>query len=251
MSSYEKIVAPRIVQPSVWRYVLPMVSCLLITAAAAWFAYDAGRTSAGAAALDACRAQSAGLRERVVQVEAERDDLRVRLVDLREGLAPEPEVGDRSMEPPDETTDEPVDGPIASSSDTVEATGDAREGQSASAREPELSLEDVRLAASEPEGDHQLSFRVAKNLDDDEQVTGSIWIAVNGEADGEAKRLPFKELSAERANFVAMRFKREQLVNSVLTLPVGFSARNLVIEVNPAGDKYKPVSASIGWRSNN
>ena len=248
MSSHERIVAPKIVQPTLLGTVLKLAVLLLLLAAVAWLSYDYGRMQSleegGAASLPPVPSCD---REDALEIEV--STLKHRIDELQDQIdsasCPEP----ASPQTPDDASASTTTAPEQESTkEAVVESEPAAVEVAASAEVDELRISAIQLQRMGSANSRKLSFTVEKTGESTDQVTGSIWIAVNGSEDGQSKRLPFKEVSSDGSNFVAMRFKNSQPVQSVITLPAGFVAHNLVVEVNPAGDKYGRVSATHAWK---
>jgi len=251
MSSYERITAPRIVQPSILRSTLSAVLFVLVLAAVGWYGYDIGRSAVAPTGDASHGVGQQALLDRIATLETERDRLHDRVLELTTRLEVAKERQTETVTQAVAEESPPVDD-VASAENAsrglVETPPAVPVDESGEAVDSRLLIENLQLTRAGGERRYSLEFTVGKSVEDNEQVTGSIWIAVNGEANGKPKRLPFKALSSEGANFVAMRFKQSQVVQSPVVLPEGFTARNLVIDVNPAGDSYAPVSATHSWK---
>lgn len=246
MSSHERIVAPKIVQPTLLGTALKLVVLLVLLGVVAWLSYGYGRIHAQeeggvgpVVAVPSCEREDA--------LEIEVSALKHRIDELQGQIKTASCAQPASLQVPDNvsvTTDseqEPAKEAVVESESAPAEAG-------ASAEVDELRISAIQLQRMDSGNSRKLTFTVEKTGDSTDQVTGSIWIAVNGSEDGQSRRLSFKEVSSDGSNFVAMRFKNSQPVQSVITLPEGFVARNLVIEVNPAGDKYGRVSATHAWK---
>jgi hypothetical protein len=251
-------ITPRIVHANpgqrLLRYALLFCAFLL----AAWFSYDYGRTQAPANA-EAPVAQSRESEQGTTELEQERDTLRQQVAELQQSMkqahqdlaaaqariqalqqaesslreAPEPAPAPTSAlepEPASEPASEPE--PETFVSESVDNT---------------LTLANVRIIATESENVFRVGFSVMRNGDSSGRVTGTIWIAVNGFADGEPRRLSFKRLSPDRRSYVKMGFDLQQDVTEDVVLPENFHPKNVLIEAKPYGDTYTGTSVKFDW----
>jgi hypothetical protein len=110
-----------------------------------------------------------------------------------------------------------------------------------------LKLDNVRIVGSESENVFKIGFSVLRDGVSSDRVTGTIWIAVNGSANGDPKSLPFKSLSPDRRLYVKMGFEQQQDVMEEVVLPENFHPKNILIEVKPYVDKYTGTSGKFDW----
>jgi hypothetical protein len=237
-------VTPRIVPadtgPRALRYGL-LVCAFLGTA---WSSYEYGRTQAPGSGEETAT-QSGELQQRFAALQRERDALEEQLTDLQQVL----EQDQRNL------AAQRARSRVLQQSQTAPRQSPAAEPQS----EPEtpateqaaanhaLTLENVRIAGTESENLFRLAFSVTRDRDDNERVTGTIWIAVNGTSGGKPTRLSLKSLSPQRRSFVTMGFTQQQEVTEELVLPDDFLPRNILIEAKPYGDRYTRTSESFDW----
>jgi hypothetical protein len=109
-----------------------------------------------------------------------------------------------------------------------------------------LELQQVRLAATAEPNRYQLRFTVRHAGNN--RVTGTIWIAVNGFANGNKPvRLSFSAVSSDQRGFVKMGFNQQQDVDELLVLPAGFRPKNVQIEAKPYSDDVSGTSLKYDW----
>ncbi len=113
-----------------------------------------------------------------------------------------------------------------------------------------LALKNIKLEQAAPDNGLSLSFTVVNQADNDERVTGTIWIAVNGFTGKTPRQLSFKSLSIDKRLYVKMGFNRQQDVTETLALPDDFRFKNVQIEAKPYGSKYTGTSEKVTWTSN-
>ena len=257
MKARKKVVAPvtpRIVQANPGRRFLQYALLLCAFLLAVWFSYDYGRTQAPADG-EAPLAQSGESELRSTELEQEGDALRQQVAELQQSMnqarqdleaaqariqaLQQAKSSQREAPTPDTT-------PAAASTLTTAAEPEAVTMVSESV-DNTLQLENVHIEATEAENTFRIGFSVMQNSNSDGRVTGTIWIAVNGFADGEPRRLSFKRLSPDRRSYVKMGFDLQQDVMENVVLPDDFHPKNVLIEAKPYGDVYTGTSVKLDW----
>jgi hypothetical protein len=110
-----------------------------------------------------------------------------------------------------------------------------------------LALQDVRIQRTGDENRFRFSFTVQHGGDPDDQVVGTIWIAVNGKLNGQPRRMPLNEVSSSTRPFVKMDFRAQQLVEGELRLPPAFVPKNISIEAKPYSKKFREAADKVDW----
>jgi len=257
----KKIVAPvtpRIVQPNsgqrFLRYVLLFCAFLLVT----WFSYDYGRTQAPVNA-GAPVAQYGESEQGIAGLEQERDTLRQQVAELQQNMKQtrqDLEAAQARIQSLQQASSSQRDAPAP---EPAPAAAPIRAVVPAAEPEPQpaavtfvsesvdntLKLENVHIETTESPNVFRISFSVMQNGSD--RVTGTIWIAVNGFADGEPRRLSFKKLSPDRRSYVKMGFDLQQDVTEDVVLPDNFHPKNVLIEAKPYGDVNTGTSVKLDW----
>jgi hypothetical protein len=228
--------APRIVPGNSRRNLLGKAVLIAAAALLAWLSYDYGRSSVPAAGYTAAAGASGADSERVAELEQERQALLDQIAELKRGL-------EKSRQALEATRArmrrlQPADAPVATAQPAAADTAESIGG---------LKLENMRISATASDNVFKLRFSVMREGGGSKPVTGTIWIAVNGVADGEPTRLSFKKVSPEGRPFVKMNLDLQQDVNGEMVLPPGFRPRNVLIEAKPYDDKYKPISTTFDW----
>jgi len=257
MKTRKKIVAPitpRIVQANpgqrLFRYVLLLCVFLLTV----WFSYDYGKTQAPANTGTPV-AQSRESKQAITALEQERDTLKQQVAELKQSMeqayqdlgaaqtsiqalqqAESSQLAAPAPEPAPEPLAEPEPAPVTQPATTVSESVDNT-----------LRLENVYIEATESENVFRIGFSVLREGDSSGRVTGTIWIAVNGFAGAEPKRLSFKKLSPDRRSYVKMGFDLQQDVTEDVVLPENFRPKNILIEAKPYGDIYTGTSVKFDW----
>ena len=247
-------VTPRIVQAHPGQRLLrySLLFCALLFAV--WFSYDYGRTHAPANG-EAPVAQSGEPEQGVTELEQERDTLRLQVAELQQNMKQtrqDLKAAQARIQALQQTASSQREAPKP-----VPAPTSALEPEPAPEPEPAttvsesadntLTLENVRIVTTESENVFRISFSVMRNGDSSDRVTGTIWIAVNGFADREPRRLSFKKLSPDRRSYVKMGFDLQQDVTEDVVLPENFHPKNVLIEAKPYGDTYTGSSVKFDW----
>ena len=236
---YKTVVAPKVVmqtsraQQVLW-FVLLFGGFLL----AVWYSYDYGREHAQSGSSREVAPDSVA-EQRVTALEQERDGLKARIAELERANQTSRQALDtarariRSLEQTGVAAEHAADveqpAPIA-------ATGDNR-----------LHLSDVHIASTGSAERFRFSFSVLYAGADSDPVTGNIWIAVNGLANGEPTRLPLNKVSASSRPYLKMSVAGRQDIEEEVTLPPAFIPRNIMIEAKPFDKRYREVSGKFDW----
>ncbi|MFQ5643300.1 MAG: DUF6776 family protein [Thiogranum sp.] len=230
-------VTPRIVPARPGQQLLRygLLACAFLLAV--WFSYDYGTTQAPAGNTAPVAQQSRESEQRIRDLEQERDALEQRIAALEQRL----QQADRTIrtarartparqqvQPPKPQPPEP-DIPATEPADNT------------------LKLENVRIEQTDADNVFRIAFSVRHAGNSTDRVTGTLWIAVNGFANGVPKRLSFRKLSPDRRLVVKMGFEQQQDVREEIVLPAGFRPRNILIEAKPYGDRYTGTSGKIDW----
>ena len=254
MLARKKVVAPvtpRIIQAHprhrFFRYLL-LVCAFFLTI---WFSYDYGRKQP-AQDIETPTASSGNTEKAVLALTQERDTLRQQVAELQQSLqqaqrdlkAAQARIGapqQATSSPQPASTVEPAyEPPVEAEPPPVTATV-------TEAVDNTLRLENLHIEPTASENVYRIGFSVLRDGDGSDRVTGTIWIAVNGYADGEPRRLSFKRLSPDRRSYVKMGFDLQQDVSEDVVLPDNFSPKNILIEAKPYGDLYTGTSVKFDW----
>lgn len=235
-------VTPRIVQANPRQRIVRYGLLLLAFVIVAWFGYETGisRAPAGAESLTA-RSQTST--QRITELEQERDALRQQVEELErsvkqvnQALANERAGKQSSVQVV--TNKRHIPTPPRRPVPLTESAGYA------------LGLEDIRIEQTTPGNRFRVAFSIINEANNDDRVTGTIWIAVNGFLDKKPVRLSFKRLSPDRRSYVKMGFNRQQNVTEEIVLPENFRPKNILIEAKPYGEKYTGTSEKTSWELN-
>jgi len=234
-------VTPRIVQANPRRRVIQYGLLLLAFVIVAWLGYEAG-VSRAPAETESLTAQSQASGQRITELEQERDTLRQQVEELERSvkqvnLALASERAGKQKPVQVITNKRHIPVPPRPPVPLSETAGYV------------LGLEDLRIEQITPNR-FRVAFSVINEANNDDRVTGTIWIAVNGLLDRKPVRLSFKRLSPDRRSYVKMGFNRQQNVAEDIVLPENFRPKNILIEAKPYGEKYTGTSEKISWELN-
>jgi Family of unknown function (DUF6776) len=233
----KKVHVPKVVvQSNPPSRVLLFVLLLAAFAAVARLSYDYGR-SQGQPVESAELASNADAGQRVKDLEAQRDALKEQLAGLqrdarlsREALeVARNKIRDLERQQADSTDAPPVEQPAP-----VAEPADNR-----------LKLQQINIARSDSPDRFRYTFTVVHQ--GDQQVVGTIWIAVNGLLNGQPTRLQLDKVSSNSRPFVKMDFRQRQEVEGELRLPAAFSPKNISIEAKPYSRKFLETAEKVDW----
>jgi len=233
-----QVITPRIVQPGEggvrpWLWVLFLVAL----AAWSWQVFEFGRQRAG---FDVNRhnARAAGLEERIVELEAERDA-------LRSSAARFERAGQI-----DRAAAEGVQSEVRSLQDErAELKREVALLKSlvAGGEKSVLVLSEFSLRHT---GERNFRFEamLSKGTDDEATVSGQVAITVSGERDGEDAMVDLNNLTGGKRTNIGIRFKNFQKLKADLSIPKGFDPASIQVTVNPDGKKFKSFEQTYDWK---
>ena len=230
------IVTPRIVQadrrPGLWLWGLALIAVGLWT----WQVYDYGRTRADDGS-SAPESDAQALRERIAELERERDELRF--------LAAKYERAGQI----DREATQAIQTQIKSlQNERVELQREAATLRSlVSEGGDKLEITDYSLRKAGGDRRFHYLFTVSRDVEGAKKLEGWVTLRVAGESGGEAKELSLDQLSNGSVDIHKLGFKHYQKVEGELQLPPGFVARKLTIEVTPLGTQFKAFTISYDW----
>jgi uncharacterized coiled-coil protein SlyX len=209
-----------------------------------WLSYDLGRSQSQPGGIEIATDEQA--LQRIAELEKENAALQKQI----DGLQRDVRKGREALEtarskmrgleqaPVAQTAAKPLQTPAAETpvATTVPVPLDNR-----------LVLQDVRVGRTADENRFRFSFTVLNAGDPDDQVVGTIWIAVNGMQNGNPRRLPLNEVSSSTRPFVKMDFRARQVVEGELRLPPAFTPKNISIEAKPYSKKYHEATDKVDW----
>jgi hypothetical protein len=231
-----RFATPQIVQsdagPNVGLWGLLIIVCALWT----WQVYEYGGSNAQYA-----ESQSASnleeLRERIAELNAECDELRLQSARYERGAQIDREAT------------QAIQGGIRALKNELAAL----EREAAKLRDlvsdgdTYIEITDYTLLESTPGKRFQYRFTLSRDAPAPRRVEGEARIRVSGQLNGEHVELTLEEMTDGAAEPHKLGFKHFQEIEGGLNLPTGFTPEALIIDVSPTGTHYKPFSRSFGW----
>ncbi len=245
MKARKTVIAPKIVQEDPGQRVFWYVLLLAGFLAVAWFSYDYGRTRAPVGAgVDVAQVRDS--ERRIKELEQERDTLKEQLLALERDV----EMGRQALEEARAQVQalqrtQTVPARVTAAPESVAAPAEAAVIQDEA--DNRLLLENIQLVGTDTENLFRYGFSVMHLGDDNDLVAGTIWIAVNGMADGKPTRLSLHRISPDKRKFLKMSFKLQQDVQGEVMLPPEFRPKNIMIEAKPYNTKYTGTSETVDW----
>lgn len=231
-----KIVSPRIVpgdaRPNPWLWILTLIALGLWT----WQVYDYGGTHAERYAAGRIEREAA-LRERIAELERERDELRFQSARHERGSQ--------------------IDRQAALAiRDDIEALQKARsdlEREAAALRAmvadggDRLEIRDYVLRGNPDDGGYRYQMSVVRLVEGTNKLEGSLTLRIAGEAGGEPTELSLAEVSDGPPVVHRLGFRQYQRIEGDLILPSDFVPSRLMIDVTPAGTQFRPLTVAYDW----
>lgn len=240
MHTHSKVIPPKIVEFRPWVWLVRGLVLLLVLLLVAWTAYDFGtqqtRNGLGYEVEEdpAQAEQVQELKQRLTALEGENTSLRAQLAHWKaESQATQEGISAAEPEQAVERTGPIVEHPVAE--------------PPVAAEDRQLTISDLEVRSKQGERAFRYQFKIGRAGAAEGEVLGSIWIAVNGVLSGKPTRLPLRQVSEKQASFVKMRFKKLQLVEGNITLPKGFSPKNIIVEAKPTVDGYQSKVQVLAW----
>ena len=111
-----------------------------------------------------------------------------------------------------------------------------------------LSVHHLELQTTQSPRVYRIIFSLTQNLRWAAVISGQIQLGVDGIRNGAAEHLTNKQLLAESVEPLAFKFKHFQQLERLITLPEGFEASRLTIQLKSRSLKT-PVEQSMEWHS--
>jgi len=111
-----------------------------------------------------------------------------------------------------------------------------------------LSVHHVELQATQSPRVYRIIFSLTQNLRWAAVISGQIQLGVDGILSGVAEHLTNKQLLAESGEPLVFKFKHFQQLERLITLPEGFEASRLTIQLKSSSLRT-PVEQSMEWNS--
>ena len=233
-----RVITPRIVQPGgggarTWLWML----FLIALAAWSWQVLELGRHRGGMDVGQRDRAE-ADLRERIAELEEERDVLRAAAARFERAAQIDRAAAEQVQSEVKALQDERADlkSQLAFLKSLVPGGG------------KKLVLDDYSLTEI---GDRTFRFEVtlSKRSDDADTVSGNVTVSVTGELDGEEKTFDMAELTDGKRSNIGIKFKNFQKLKTELQLPAGFVPASIEVAVKPDGKAFKSFEQAYDWKA--
>ena len=234
-----RITTPRIVQPGEGG-VRPWVWLLFLVALGAWSwqVFHFGQQRAGFD-INQANAREDRLRERLTEIEQERDVLRAAAARFERAGQIDRAAADGVKAEIKTLQDERAElkREVAFLKTLVSSGGDNKQ----------LLLDNYRLTAV---GDEAYRFEVtlSKAANDSATVNGQVILRVKGKSEGTPKTLDMKALTDGRRTNIGVRFKNFQKLKADLQLPIGFEPTAIEVGVKLDGNRFKSFEQAYDWR---
>ena len=112
-----------------------------------------------------------------------------------------------------------------------------------------LRIQDFEVIPGTSEANYVVRVLLVQAIVHNDRVTGSVVLTLNGSANGEENVLDLGTLSGEEfVNGVPYAFRYFQSVEFPLTLPAGFVADSVEVQVVPESPRGEAWSESFAWR---
>ena len=111
-----------------------------------------------------------------------------------------------------------------------------------------LNVHYLEIQAMQAPRVYRIVFSLTQNLRWASVVSGDIELEVDGIRNGVAEHLKNEQLLAESASPLKFQFKHFQQLECLITLPEGFEASRLSIQLR-SKDRKSPVKQSMEWQS--
>lgn len=111
-----------------------------------------------------------------------------------------------------------------------------------------LNVHYVELQPTQAHRVYRVIFSLTQNLRWASVISGEVQLEVDGIRDGVAEHLTHKQLLAELARPLSFQFKYFQQLESLITLPEGFEASRLIIQLK-SKSLSTPVEQAMEWQS--
>lgn len=112
-----------------------------------------------------------------------------------------------------------------------------------------LRIQDFEVVSEPGEADYVVRLLLVQAIVHNERVTGSVVLALNGSADGEPVVLEMDEfVAADIAGGLPYAFRYFQSVEFPVSLPVGFVAESVDVEVVPESPRGSAWTQNFAWQ---
>ena len=230
-----KIITPRIVQPGgggrTWMWML----FLVVLGVWSWQVFEFGRQRAGLNVGQRDEVEDR-LRERIVELEEERDE-------LRQAAARYERSGqiDRAAAEGVQSEVKTLQEERAELKREVAFLKTLVSGGSS-----KLALGDDRLTRLD-DGTFQFEVTLSKQTEDGTTVAGQAVIRIKGRQDGIEKTLDMQAITAGRRTNIGIKFKNFQKLKTEIKVPSEFEPSAIEVSVRPEGNQFKSFEQVYDW----
>lgn len=238
-----KYSTPKIVQTNrrgryLWALVLFGLG-IGIGAGAGWYLGILDRQPVADTNLATLRSEAASQRERIEQLESEKSSLQEQLAVLERASQVDQEATRQVREQLNSFEQERAQ--LEEELSFLRTMVSTADGKGA------LQIQRFKLESVGGKGLFRYSFTVTQNMQTDTVASGSIFLAVDGTQEGEARWLPLREITEEKAEKLKMQFKHFQDIEGMIRLPDGFRPRKFIVELKPSNKKLPEVKERFDW----
>ena len=110
-----------------------------------------------------------------------------------------------------------------------------------------LKIESFAITNGSDVNSYHYKLVLTQVLNNDYVARGTVALMIEGLAEGEARKLEWKELAADINRQSRFRFRYFQNMEGDILLPEGFKPTGITIKVQPKGKKYQKLEKSLDW----
>ncbi len=228
-----------VVKPhSPWKTRLVIALALAAVVSAGWSLFEYGRYSAGFDAADAIKEHDALI--------AANKRLKAKVDELREQKAMVQRAGQIDHQA---YTD--LQGNLKNLQDEIlelkEELAFYRGIVSPRDTSPGLRLQSFRVEPTGQERRYRFTVVLTQVLKNDTVTRGSVRLSIDGLQNGIQKDLSLDDVTAKKVKELAYKFKYFQNIEGELTLPKGFTAQRVTVQVLPRGRDRDKIEETYDW----
>ncbi|MDJ0807781.1 MAG: hypothetical protein QNJ78_13230 [Gammaproteobacteria bacterium] len=237
MGIFRKYHKPRIVTQSEWTpFWLRILLLLLVMLVTGWYGYQMG----GGGLQNRLSVFSPSERERLDELEAEREELRRQLTMAQQSAEMDQEAIRAIKEQVKRFQDERLK--------MEEELAFLRGIVSAGPDKKGLRIQKFKLTPALEADDFNYQFTVSQVVNSGIVAKGKIHISLQGLQDGKAVTLGLERLTKDKKSSQKMRFRYFQNLEGKLKIPEGFRPAKFIIEIKPESKKFAPVTEAFDWK---
>jgi hypothetical protein len=231
-----RIITPRIVQPGEGARPWLWLFLLLGLGVWSWQVYDFGQQRAGYDAGERDEVEDR-LRQRVEELEAERDQLRASAARFERAGQIDRAAADGVQAEVKALQDERAElkREVAFLKTLVSGGGDSN-----------LALDQQTLVGI-GEDSYRFEVTLSKRTTDAGTVSGKVLLRVKGKEGDVLRTLDMETLTEGRRSQIGIRFKNFQKLKTDIKLPKGFQPAEILVSVQPDGKTFKSFEQTYDW----